>query len=324
MENKDWDSLFSEYVLSVTERLKSVELSSPFSDCTRFLISRLQSIPAWQIALPVIACIAAGGSKDDGAVLASAWAALNFASEILDNVQDKELTVDQFLTSPEVASNIATGLIFTSFQILTSVHDANKARQITKLLSDCGLDATYGQHRDLIQEGSSVEAYLNNYWENIMLKAGSVFRGATQGGAVTAGANEAISEALGDYGTALGVILQLIDDCRDAFSHSKEAVNWEISLPLLLYLMTVGEKTIAFPNITSRAEWSVLLQKAGVIQAIAELLLQWKSRAMESLGTISQSRERLILERIPSLIFERIPSIANEVVDERNDRPELS
>ncbi len=324
MENKDWDSLISEYVLPVTEKLKSVELSSPFSDCTRYLISTLQSMPAWQITLPVIACIAAGGSIDDGAVLASAWAALNIASEILDNVQDKELTVDQFLTSPEVASNIATGLIFTSFQILTSIHDANIARQITRTLSNFSLDAIYGQHRDLMQERSSVESYLNNYWENIILKAGSVFRGATQGGAVTAGANKAISEALGDYGTALGVILQLIDDCRDAFSHSEEAISWEISLPLLLYLMTVGEKTVIFPNINSRAEWSDLLQKAGVIRAIAELLLHWKSRALESLSTISQSRERLLLESLPSLILERIPSIANEVVDERNDRPELS
>ena len=176
----------------------------------------------------------------------------------------------------------------------------------------------------LIQERLSVELVLNNYWENIILKAGSVFRAATQGGAVVAGADETISEALGDYGTALGVVLQLIDDCRDAFSHSEETMNWEISLPLLLYLMAVGEKNIVFPKINSRAEWSNLLQNAGVIQAIAELLLQWKSRALESLSSIPQSRERLILERIPSLILEQIPSIANEVIDECNNRSELS
>ena len=45
---------------------------------------------------------------------------LYLASEILDNVEDKELTTDQFLTSPEVASNLATGLIFSSFHTLTS------------------------------------------------------------------------------------------------------------------------------------------------------------------------------------------------------------
>ncbi len=324
MENKEWHSLFSEYVLPVTEKLQSDELSSAFSDCHRFLISCIQSMPPWQIALPVLACKAAGGSIADGAILASAWVSLNVASEILDNVQDKELTADQFLTSPEVASNIATGLIFHSFHTLTSIQDVNTANQIARILSRCGLDASYGQHRDLLQERTSVDVLLNNYWENIILKAGSVFRAATQGGAVVAGADEMISEPLGDYGTALGVIIQLMDDCRDAFIHSEAAINWEISLPLLLYLMTISEKDILFPKINSRAEWSDLLQKTGVVQALAELLLQWKSRALVSLSTLPQSRERLILEKIPSLILERIPSIANEVADEYNSRSELS
>lgn len=324
MNNKANDPFFNEYMSPVIEKLKSIELSSTFSDCTRYLVSHVQSMPAWQIAIPVIACIAAGGSIDDGAILASAWTSLNLASEILDNVEDRELTGDQFLTSPEVASNIATGLIFTSFQILTSIQDATKANQITRILSNCGLDAAYGQHRDLIQEQLAVELVLNTYWENIILKAGSVFRAATQGGAAVAGANETISEALGDYGTALGVILQLFDDCRDAFSNSEEAINWEISLPLLLYLMTVSEENIIFPKINSRAEWSDLLQKTGVIHAIAELLLQWKSRALESLSSLPPSREKLILERIPSLILKRIPSLANEVVDEYNNRSEFT
>src|SRR4030042_5088055 len=198
MNSKEYDPLFSEYALPVIEKLQAEERSSTFSDCTRFLISRVQSMPSWQIALPVIACKAAGGSIDDGAILASAWASLNLASEILDNIEDKELTADQFLTSPEVASNVATSLIFTSFHTLTSIQDANKANQISRILSICGLDAAYGQHRDLMQERLSVELYLNNYWENIILKAGSVFRAAAQGSAVVAGANETISEVLGD------------------------------------------------------------------------------------------------------------------------------
>ena len=324
MNNKAFDLLIDESVLPVIEKLRSDELSSTFSDCTHYLISQIHNMPTWQMAIPVIACMAAGGSIDDGTILASAWISLNSASEIMDSVEDKELTADQFLTSPEVATNIATGLVFTSFQILTSFRDATIANQITRILSTCGLDAAYGQHRDLMQEKSSVDVLLNNYWENIILKAGSVFRAAAQGGAVAAGAAESISEALGDYGTALGVMLQLIDDCRDAFSYSEQTINWEISLPLLLYLMTVGEKNISFPNINTRADWSDILQKTGVIQTVAELLLQWKSRALESLSSVPQSRERHILERIPSLILERIPSITNEAVDEYNHRSELS
>jgi len=56
-------------------------------------------LPAWQIALPVIACLAAGGSLEDGITLASAWISLYIASDILDNVEDKELIPDRFLIS---------------------------------------------------------------------------------------------------------------------------------------------------------------------------------------------------------------------------------
>ena len=63
---------------------------------------------------------------EDGITVASAWVSYIFASEILDNVEDKELTPDHILPSPEVASNLATGLIFCSFHTLTSIQDARK------------------------------------------------------------------------------------------------------------------------------------------------------------------------------------------------------
>jgi len=316
MKNSDWDPLFDEYAVQVINKLHADELSSTFSEYAQFLIERVQSMPAWQIALPVIACRAAGGSLEDGIILASAWVPLYLASEILDKVEDKELMPDRFLTSPEVASNLATGLIFASFQTLTSIQDAGKASQIIRIFSGSGFDAVNGQHRDLVQTRLPVELSLNNYWEIIILKSGSVFRAAIEGGAAAGGADETIAEALGDYGAALGVMLQLMDDCRDAFNHSQEAINWEISLPLLLYLMTVGEENIIFPEVSSRAEWSNLLKETGVIDSIAWLLLQWKSRALDSLVPLRKSREKLVLERIPSLLLERIPSIPSEMIDE--------
>jgi hypothetical protein len=165
MKKTEWDSLFHEYALRVINNLQSDELSSTFSDYLQFLNDQIQSMPDWQIALPVIACLAAGGSVNDGIVPASAWVSLNLASEILDNVEDKELTTDHFLTSPEVASNFATGLILASFHALTSIKDASKARRIVKIFSGSAFDAVYGQHRDLLQNRLPVELFLNNYWE---------------------------------------------------------------------------------------------------------------------------------------------------------------
>ena len=318
MKNFEWDPLLHEYAVLVMNKLQSDELSSIFSDYAPFLDERMPKMPDWQIALPVISCLAAGGSEDDGMILASAWVSLYLASEVLDHIEDQEFIPDRCLTSPEVASNLATGLIFASFHTLASMQDAGKASQIIRIFSGCGSDAAHGQHRDLTQARLLVDVYLNNYWEILILKSGSVFRAATEGGAAAGTADEKITEALGDYGTALGVMLQLMDDCRDAFHDSQEVIHREISLPLLLYLMTVGEENINFPEISSHAEWRDLLNKAGVIHAISSLLLQWKSRALDSLGPLPDSREKLILETIPSLFLERIPSITHEMIDENN------
>jgi hypothetical protein len=318
MKNIEWDSICQKYASLVINKLQSDELISTFSEYAQFHNDRIQKMPDWQIALPVFACLAAGGSLDDGIILASAWAPFILASEVLDNVEDKELVPDRFLTSPETASNLATGLIFTSFHTLTSIKDAGKARQIVGIFSGLGFDAVHGQHRDLLHTRLPVEEFMNNYWEIIILKSGSIFRVATEGGAVAGGADEKIAEALGDYGVSLGVLLQLMDDCRDAFNDSPEAIKWEISLPLLLYLMMVGEENIIFPDVRSQAEWSDLLKKAGVIEAISSVLLQWKSRALESLRPLGKSKEKLILERFPSLFLKRNLSTTDEVTDEQN------
>jgi geranylgeranyl pyrophosphate synthase len=318
MKNSEWDPLFHQNALSVIQKLGAEDLSSSFSEYAQFLTERIQGMDAWLVALPVISCLAAGGCLEDGITLASAWVPLEIASEILDNVEDKELTTNQFLTSPETATNLANGLIFHSFHTLASIPEAGKASRMTEIFSGCGLDAVNGQHRDLVQSRQKVEDFLNDYWETIILKSGSVFRAATAGGAAATGADKTITEALGDYGTALGVILQLMDDCRDAFNHSPEAIRREITLPLLLYLMSTGEELIQFPAVSSQAEWSELLQKTRVVDAIAALLLQWKSRALDSLAPLPESPEKHILEKIPSLFLERIPPVTHEVMDEND------
>ena len=316
MNNSELDQIFHEYAELVINRLQSYDLSSTFQDYQELLVDRILKIPAWQIALPVISCLAVGGTLEDGYALATAWYPGYLASEILDNVEDKEFIPDRLAPTPEVATNLATSLIFIAFHALTSIHDPERVRRATRIFSQLGFEATYGQHRDLLKTSTSVEKSLNDYWEMIILKSGSVFRTATAGGATAGTSDDRSIDALGDYGTALGVMLQLIDDCRDAFIRSEESVDWEISLPLLLYLLTIGEENICFPKVSSKAEWGDLLSRTGVINAISSLLLEWKTRALASLEPLRESREKLILESIPSLFLERIPINSEEVPDE--------
>jgi geranylgeranyl pyrophosphate synthase len=60
---------------------------------------------------------------------------------------------------------------------------------------------------------------LERYWEATILRSGSIYRaGAAAGAAVSAGSMNNIVDLLGDFGTYIGVILQIFDDCRDIFS----------------------------------------------------------------------------------------------------------
>gem|GEM_PF-2341835 len=315
MDHCELDLIVNEYAEQVIQCVQSWDFLSTYQDCSQILIERIQKIPAWQLALPVISSLATGGTLEAGQVMAAAWYPGYLASEILDNVEDKEFIPDRLLPSPEIATNLATGLIFIAFHALSLIPDPERSCQAARIFSESGFQTTFGQHRDLMKAPASVEDALDEYWEVIILKSGSVFRTATAGGAAAGTSDESYIEALGDYGTALGVMLQLIDDCRDVFTRSQEQVNWEISLPLLLYLMSVGEEKIYYPEVGTKAEWSDMLKGTGVITAISSILLDWKTYALKSLEPLEDSKEKHILETIPSLFLERIPLTTKEVLD---------
>ena len=315
MNNSELDQFFHEYANPVILRLQSNELLSTFPDCFKLINDRINEIPAWQIALPVICCLAVGGTLDAGYAVASAWYPAYLASEILDNVEDKEFLPDRLVLSPEFAINLSTSLIFLAFHSLTSLPDPEKTSQVVRIFSESGFEATYGQNRDLYKTSVKVEETLNDYWEMIIQKSGSIFHAATAGGAAAGTSDETYIDALSDYGTAIGVLLQLFDDCRDAFSQSQETIKWEISLSLLLYLMAVGVDDIRFPDAGSKAGWGEMLRKVGVINAISSILLEWKIRALDSINPLLNSKAKQILEQIPALILERIPMSPIQVQD---------
>jgi hypothetical protein len=311
---------FSIYSEAVLQRLQFTFPESHIRECSTQLLDYAQRLPSWQVALPLVSCLAVGGSSEGGSVLACGWIAAYLASEILDHVEDKEFIQDEWASSPEVATNLATGLIFMAYRFLCLIQEPERVSLATKIFSEAGLSAALGQQRALLESQESVEVALNNYWEMIILKAGSVFQAATSGGAVVGTTNEKYRSALGDYGIALGVMLQLIDDCRDVLTPSLEAPKWEVSLPLLLYLMTIGEKKIYFPDLNSKQKLIGCFMKAGVIDAISSLLLEWQQRALISLEVLEESTEKQLLEIIPSLFLENLSGSTKKVLDGSSHR----
>jgi len=297
------------YAEQVVAKILSDDILVQFPKCQSWLKIHVTDLSDWQITLPLISCLATGGSLEDGIEIASAWYLMYLASDLFDHIEDKEFIPDDLVCSREEAINLSTALIFLSFHNLSFIESSGGVARSSAIFSDQGFGATAGQHRSLTTSPTmmslSVNDALEEYWQTIIIKAGSVFRAGTAGGASAGTLDETIIEGLGDYGTALGVMLQLLDDGLDILKTSGEVIQaWEISLPLLLYLLATGEENIVFPAVQTRAEWHTCLRDAKIIEMFSVILLQWKARALESIQNLGLTMdEKKILENLPSLIL---------------------
>ena len=128
---------------------------------------------------------------------------------------------------------------------------------------------------------------MESYWRATISKAGNIFRAATAGGATVGLGSEAQVVALGEYGLAVGTILQVLDDCRDVFDESPSK-GYEVSLPLLLYYAG-NPKRRTEPMAANRKALTRRLKAARVQDMIADILGNWRERAITSLQAVDDS-----------------------------------
>ena len=303
---------YAAYARQVTANMAAADILALFPACQAWLEAHVADLRDWQIALPLVSCLAAGGSVADGLAVASAWCSFCLAAVLLDHVEDGEFTPDDLAHSEGQAANLGTALIFLCFHHLAAIQDPASATRAAAVFSGQGFSATAGQARSLAAAPStplSVDEALEAYWQEILLKSGCIYRAAAAGGAAAGGVDESAIAGLGKYGTAMGVIVQLLDDGADLLKTSDDDViqAWEVSLPLLLYLLSTGEQQVVFPAVRTRAEWHARLREAGVIEAFSAILLQWQARALESIQGLSLSpEEKKMLEEFPALILEPV------------------
>ncbi len=300
---------YTSYAPQIISKMVSSDILLGFPECRRFLEKHASNLHDWQIVLPLISCLAAGGLLEDGIEISASWCMICLAAKTLDDIEDREFTPDDILRSSEQAINLATSLIFLSFRNLTFIKNPDAAVRVNKIFSSDGFAATSGQHQDLVAMIHptallSVNDALEKYWQKIILKSGNIFRMGAACGAAAGTSDETIINGVGDFGTALGVMIQLLDDGQDVIKTSDDVIQaWEVSLPLLLYLLATGDENIIFPAIRTRAEWHKCLCEARVLEIFSSILLQWKARALESIQNINLMPEKKILEEFPGLII---------------------
>ena len=292
-------------------------LLQEWPECRQVLLERLSTESPWALALPGISCLAAGGTPSDAIPVAAAWAALYQAAHILDAVQDNDDIQTAGLDTPAVAISFATGLVFAAFHALDSVQTyPGAARRITTVFSQAGFRSSQGQYQNLVQrlEDMPASEALETYWCTVISKSGSIFRAATAGGAAAGADSEHLIVALGDFGNCLGVILQVLDDCRDVLAGS-DITECEISLPLLLLSMIAQSRTeeqkVDLPapgTLLSKETLFDVLREVNVQEIITDVLLEWQRRALSSLNLLRRPEAVAVLEGIVQHILTTLPS----------------
>jgi geranylgeranyl pyrophosphate synthase len=221
---------------------------------------------------------------------------LRYAADLLDAVQDDD-TLPNIANDPSTAIGFANGLIFSAFDSIATMSDPKLVREVVTLFSKTAFQASHGQHLSLQRNGRD-DITLESYWHATILKSGSIFRAGLGGGAIAGNAPDQYIAALDDFGNALGIIRQIIDDCRDVLEKT-EIGAYEVTLPLLMLALRREESVVELmASFNSREALSAAFNESNVPETITSVLLEWHRRALESLWILERNDAVIALEGI--------------------------
>ena len=161
------------------------------------------------------------------------------------------------------------------------------------------------------------------YLQVVRGKTAALFSAATESGAVIAGADESHVKALFDYGDALGIAFQIVDDLLDYQGDSKatgknvgdDFRERKLTLPVI--------KAVANADTEERAFWTrtiekgkqedgdldhalSLLHKHGALDATRQDALDWAAKAKTAVATLPEHPIRQMLSDLADYVVARI------------------
>lgn len=188
--------------------------------------------------LPVVTCMAVGGTTEQAIPLAAAWILYDMASDILDDIYDQDKPYEPWMKwEPERATLVSIGALFLAQQLVNNlVCDATTKVEIQQLMATSGLIAARGQTISI--KPTSVKQYFERIGSNTAQVLGSI----AQAGGQLATKDETVLLNLYEYGVALGTLLQIMDDCTDMMSadHAGDLARGLLTLPVLLAISKCG------------------------------------------------------------------------------------
>lgn len=208
-------------------------------------------------------------------------------------------------------------LFARSFQLMVETG----SMRVLDILADASATIAEGEVLQL-SAASDLKTTEATYLQIVRGKTAALFSAATEAGAVIAGAEAATVTALRDYGDALGIAFQIVDDLLDYWGTDATGKNvgddfreGKLTLPVI--------KAIAAANDEERGFWQRtigkgdqrdgdleqalhLLSSHGALEATRDEALAWADRARECLGALPQSDLGDMLSDIAEYVVARL------------------
>ncbi|WP_299935907.1 polyprenyl synthetase family protein [uncultured Pelagimonas sp.] len=208
-------------------------------------------------------------------------------------------------------------LFARSFQLMTETGNLD----VLRILSNAAATIAEGEVLQLTaaQDLGTTEA---TYLQVVRGKTAALFSAATEVGGVIADRPADEVKALYDYGDALGIAFQIVDDLLDYWGSDATGKNVgddfrerKLTLPLI--------KAVAKGNDEERAFWKrviekgdqrdgdlehaiALLNKHNALEDTRQEALAWAARAKQAMGVLPQSELRDLLIELNDFVVSRV------------------
>ena len=208
-------------------------------------------------------------------------------------------------------------LFARSFQLMTETNNI----RVLRILSDAAATIAEGEVLQMTaaQDLRTTEAI---YLQVVRGKTAALFSAATEVGGVIADMDETQIKALFDYGDALGIAFQIVDDLLDYWGSDATGKNVgddfrerKLTLPVI--------KAVALGDDEERAFWKrtiekgrqeegdlehaiALLNKHGTLEATRAEANDWIAKARSALATLPEHPIREMLDDLADYVVARV------------------
>lgn len=210
--------------------------------------------------LTLLNCECVGGEIGFALSGAIAMELAALAADIYDDIQDQDNDDLPWRQIPIAnAMNLAICLSMLSLDAIATLSndkDGRLYREISQILSDMWITASDGQLQEILLD-TCEEVTLNQYFEIVKRKSGSLASCACKIGAILGGASKSIIIQLEQFGINFGIMSQIRNDLNDFLNFEKknDFVKNRKTLPYV-YLLNVleGNSAEQFNKLTQMTE----------------------------------------------------------------------